>query len=73
MHWNLGPSYQGVILMVQWHRLESAWFGRHHLVQFPASRHLRPPRRVHKQIDMAQTVKKRKTSGFTGKLTWHKL
>ncbi len=33
--------------MVQWRRL----------AQFPASR------RVHRQIDMAQTVKKRKTSG----------
>ncbi len=49
--------------MVQWSRLESAWSGLGHLAQFPASRRLQPPRRVHKQIDMAQTMKKRKTSG----------
>jgi len=55
--------------MVQWRRLEFAWSGRHRLAQFSASRRLRPPRRVHRQIDMAQTVKKRKTSGTSSRTT----
>ncbi|CAK9220120.1 unnamed protein product [Sphagnum troendelagicum] len=55
--------------MVQWRRLESAWSGLGLLAQFMASRRLQPPRRVHRQIDMAQTVKKRKTSGTSSRTT----
>ncbi len=58
MHWG-----QGVILMVQWRRLESTWSSLGRLAQFSASRRLRLPRCVHRQIDMAQTMKKRKTNG----------
>ncbi|CAM6079954.1 unnamed protein product [Sphagnum tenellum] len=60
---------QGVILMVQWRRLESTWSSLGRLAQFPASRCLRPTRRVHRQIDMAQTIKKRKTSGTPSRTT----
>jgi hypothetical protein len=55
--------------MVQWRRLESAWFGLGHLAQFLASRRLQPPRHIHRQIDMAQTMKKRKTSDTPSRTT----
>jgi len=39
------------------------------LAQFSASQRLRPLQRVHRKIDMAQTVKKRKTSGTPSRTT----